>query len=85
MNNPNRNIPTDFGDKLLYYGGMITTIGSVISFVGSTIIYEQRFLDNHQTQGTNDNHISNQQFIQMQKQIDELQRKIDEIQKKGST
>ncbi|WP_249870640.1 hypothetical protein [Oceanobacillus saliphilus] len=82
MNNPNKNSPVVIGDKLIYYGGMIATIGSIISFAGSTIIYEQRILGK---KPTDVNTIGIHQFNHMQKQIHELQRKIDEMEKRGNT
>ncbi|MGJ9459215.1 hypothetical protein [Oceanobacillus sp. CF4.6] len=78
MNNSYKDTPPDIGDRLLYYGGMLATIGSVIAFVGSTIIYESEFSEPSPLE--NERQFTMQQFNQMQKQIDDLQKKMDQIQ-----
>ncbi|MFS0752345.1 hypothetical protein [Oceanobacillus sp. 1P07AA] len=85
LNNPNTfsdssftsNTNIKFGDKLIYYGGMVSTVGAIIAFIGSSIVYEE---DLKETEGfSQQSSINQRQLQEMQQQIQLLQRKIDQL------
>ncbi|GEN85758.1 hypothetical protein MKY30_16325 [Oceanobacillus sp. FSL W8-0428] len=87
MSNFFLNTPANFntnekglGDKLLYYGGVVTTLGSIMSLVGSTILYNE---DIEETAFEENAPVTNRQLVEMQQQIALLQQKIDRLENQG--
>ncbi|GGP09391.1 hypothetical protein [Oceanobacillus neutriphilus] len=69
------------GDKLLYYGGVITTFGSIMSLVGSTILYNEDIEE--ETAFEEDTPVTSRQLVEMQQQLALLQQKIDRLENQG--
>ncbi|MFD1386554.1 hypothetical protein [Oceanobacillus sp. FSL W7-1293] len=89
MSNFFLNTPTNFnmsekslGDKLLYYGGVVTTLGSIMSLVGSTILYNEDVEEEEEAFEEN-SPVTSRQLIEMQQQLDLLQKKIDKLENQG--
>ena len=69
------------GDKLLYYGSVVTTLGSIISLIGSTILYYE---DIEEPATFEENTpVTNRQLIEIQQQLSILQQKIDQLENQG--
>lgn len=69
------------GDKLLYYGGVVSTMGSIMSLVGSTILYNEDIAE--ETAFEENVPVTNRQLIEMQQQLTLLQQKIDRLENQG--
>ncbi|MCT1903112.1 hypothetical protein [Oceanobacillus sojae] len=69
------------GDKLLYYGGVVTTLGSIMSLVGSTILYNEDIEE--ETTFEENAPVTNRQLVEMQQQLALLQQKIDRLENQG--
>ncbi|MDM8099616.1 MULTISPECIES: hypothetical protein [Oceanobacillus] len=89
MSNFFLNTPTNFnvnekslGDKLLYYGGVVTTLGSIMSLVGSTILYNED-VEEEEAAFEENSPVTSRQLIEMQQQLDLLQKKIDRLENQG--
>ncbi|MFD1065815.1 hypothetical protein [Oceanobacillus locisalsi] len=81
---PSSSVNTDeksLGDKLVYYGEIVATLGSIVAVVGSTILYYQDIEE--ETAFEENAPVTNRQLIEMQQQITLLQQKIDQMEHQG--
>jgi len=69
------------GDKLVYYGEVVATLGSIVAIVGSTILYYQDVEE--ETAFEDNSPVTSRQLTEMQQQLDLLQKKIDHIENQG--
>lgn len=70
------------GDKLLYYGGVVSTLGSIMALVGSTILYNED-IEEQTTSFEENKPVTNRQLLELQQQITLLQKKIDQLENQG--
>ncbi|GIO21549.1 hypothetical protein [Oceanobacillus sp. J11TS1] len=69
------------GDKLVYYGTVVMTLGSIISLIGSTILYYE---DTEEPAAFEENTpVTNRQLVEMQQQLTVLQQKMDQLENQG--
>ncbi|WP_152654971.1 hypothetical protein [Oceanobacillus sp. CFH 90083] len=67
------------GDKLIYYGGVVSTLGSIMALTGSTILYNEE--TRKATPFEEDAPVTSRQLTEMQQQLTQLQQKIEQLEK----